>query len=197
MNTTFRVAASLPNWFTTSRRFFGTRPAAGILHGSRAKSSAEARAQHYGHRAAIILFTGGRHTGKSFLARKLEAMLVAEGRHAYLLDAENLRRGLDADLAETDTAHAQEMVRRYGEVAHLLVDTGLILVSTTNPFALPGHEVAQSIRTLGPPDSIDRGPYYENRRRHTAEHRSAFRRPQEFRRSRSTNYRRAETYRGA
>ena len=116
--------------------------------------SAEARAQHYGHRAAIILFTGGRHTGKSFLARKLEAMLVAEGRHAYLLDAENLRRGLDADLAETDTAHAQEMVRRYGEVAHLLVDTGLILVSTTNPFALPGHEVAQSIRTLVHPTPL-------------------------------------------
>jgi len=115
---------------------------------------AEARAQHYGHRSAIILLTGGRHTGKSFLARKLEAMLVAEGRHAYLLDAENLRRGLDADLAETDTAHAQEMVRRYGEVAHLLVDTGLILISTTNPFALPGHEAAQSIRTLVHPTPV-------------------------------------------
>lgn len=116
--------------------------------------SGEARSQHYGHRSAIVLFTGGRHTGKSFLARKLEAMLVAEGRHAYLLDAENLRRGLDADLSETDTADAQEMVRRYGEVAHLLVDTGLILISTTNPFALPGHEVAQAIRTLVHPTPL-------------------------------------------
>ena len=115
---------------------------------------AEVRAQQYGHRSAIILFTGGRHTGKSFLARKLEAMLVAEGRHAYLLDAENLRRGLDADLTETNAAHAEEMVRRYGEVAHLLVDTGLILISTTNPFALPGHEVAQSIRTLVHPTPV-------------------------------------------
>ena len=133
--------------------------------------SAEARAQHYGHRAAIILFTGGRHTGKSFLARKLEAMLVAEGRHAYLLDAENLRRGLDADLAETDTAHAQEMVRRYGEVAHLLVDTGLILVSTTNPFALPGHEVAQSIRTLVHPTPLIAVHITKTAEDSTAEHR--------------------------
>lgn len=114
----------------------------------------EDRAQHYGHRAAIVLFTGGRHTGKSFLARKLEAMLVAEGRHAYLLDAENLRRGLDADLGEFNTAHAKEMVRRYGEVVRLLVDTGLIVVSTTNPFGLPVHEVAQSIRTLVHPTPV-------------------------------------------
>lgn len=116
--------------------------------------SLEDRAQHYGHRAAIVLFTGGRHTGKSFLARKLEAMLVAEGRHAYLLDAENLRRGLDADLTESNTVYAKEMVRRYGEVARLLVDTGLIVVSTTNPFGLPIHEVAQSIRTLVHPAPV-------------------------------------------
>lgn len=115
---------------------------------------AEVRAQHYGHRAAIILLTGGRQTGKSFLARKLEAMLVAEGRHAYLLDAENLRRGLDADLSDTDAAHAEEMVRRYGEVARLLVDTGLIVVSTTNPFGSPIHHVTQSIRTLVHPTPV-------------------------------------------
>ncbi|MBD0305424.1 MAG: adenylyl-sulfate kinase [Nitrospiraceae bacterium] len=115
---------------------------------------AEDRAQHYGHRAAIVLFTGGRHTGKSFLARQLEALLVAEGCHAYLLDAENLRRGLDADLTESDAADAAEMVRRYGEVARLLMDTGLIVISTTNPFGLASHHVAQSIRTLVHPAPV-------------------------------------------
>ena len=115
---------------------------------------AEARAQHYGHRAAIVLFTGGRHTGKSFLARKLEVLLVAEGRHAYLLDAENLRRGLDADLSDADAAGGAEMVRRYGEVARLLMDTGLIVVSTTNPFGLAPQQVAQSIRTLVHPTPV-------------------------------------------
>lgn len=114
----------------------------------------EERAQHYGHRAAVVLFTGAAHTGKSFLARKVEALLVAEGRHAYLLDAENLRRGLDADLSHSNEADAIEMVRRYGEVARLLIDTGLIVVSTTNPFGLPPHKVIPVIRTLVHPAPV-------------------------------------------
>ena len=114
----------------------------------------EERAQHFGHRAAVVLVTGAAHTGKSFLARKLEAFLVAEGRHAYLLDAENLRRGLDADLSQSQKADSAEMVRRYGEVARLLIDTGLIVVSTTNPFGLAHHQVIQAIRTLVHPAPV-------------------------------------------
>ena len=109
---------------------------------------AEARAQQYGHRAAVILLSGGRHVGKSFLARKLEALLVADGRHAYLLDGENLRRGLDADLAVTEEADIAEKARRYGEVARVLMDAGLIVVSTTNPFGLAYRQATQTIRTL-------------------------------------------------
>jgi len=112
---------------------------------------AEARAQHYGHRAAIVLLTGGEHTGKSFMARKLESLLVAEGRHAYLLDGENLRRGLDADLGEAD---ATEIARRYGEVARLLIDTGLIVISTTNPFGQSYRQALPSIRTLVNPAPV-------------------------------------------
>lgn len=114
----------------------------------------EDRAQQYGHRAAVVLITGGRHTGKSFLARKLEGRLVADGRHAYLLDGENLRRGLDADLSEEERGQTTEMARRYGEVARLLTDTGLIIVSTTNPFGLAFREAAQAIRTLVHPAPV-------------------------------------------
>jgi bifunctional enzyme CysN/CysC len=114
----------------------------------------EERAQQYGHRAAIVLITGGRHTGKSFLAKSLEAKLVADGRHAYLLDGENLRRGLDADLSEGERGQTTEMARRYGEVARLLADTGLIVVSTTNPFGMAYIEAAQAIRTLVHPTPV-------------------------------------------
>lgn len=109
------------------------------------------RAQRYGHRAALILLCGGRHVGKSFLARKLEEVLVAEGRHAYLLDGENLRHGLDADLADAEQADVTEQARRYGEVARLLTDAGVIVVSTTNPFGLGYKQAAQTIRTLVQP----------------------------------------------
>ena len=111
----------------------------------------EERAKNYGHRAVVVLFTGPDTTAKAFLARKLESVLVAEGRHAYLLDAENLRRGLDADIGE---ANANEAVRRYGEVARLLTDTGLIVLSTTNPFTLPAGTVAQAIQTLVNPTPV-------------------------------------------
>lgn len=114
----------------------------------------EERAQQFGHRAAIVLVTGGRHTGKSFLAKKLEARLVADGRHAYLLDGENLRRGLDADLPESERSQTDEMARRYGEVARLLMDTGLIVVSTTNPFGLAFPQATQAIRTLVHPAPV-------------------------------------------
>ncbi|SPP63926.1 GTP-binding protein [Nitrospira lenta] len=114
----------------------------------------EDRARQYGHRAAIVLFTGGRHTGKSLLARQLEGRLVGDGRHAYLLDGENLRRGLDADLTDEERGQTDEMARRYGEVARLLMDTGLIVVSTTNPFGAHYKEAVQAIRTLVHPAPV-------------------------------------------
>ena len=103
------------------------------------------RATHYGHRAALVLLIGPDSTGKTFLSKKLESVLVAEGRHAYMLDPENLRRGLDADLREGDVG---ETIRRYGEVARLLLDTGVLLISTTNSFNLPADQVVEAIRTL-------------------------------------------------
>jgi bifunctional enzyme CysN/CysC len=114
----------------------------------RGEVGAEDRARHYGHRAAVVLFTGKSQTGKSFLAKKLEALLVAEGRHAYLLEGENLRRGLDADLTESNRTNVMEMARRYGEVARLLIDTGLIVVSTTKVFGSAYRQATEAIRTL-------------------------------------------------
>ena len=118
------------------------------------RSGSKTRAQHYGHRAASFCFTGGRQTGKSFLARKLEAMLVAEGRHAYLLDAENLRRGLDADLSESDAAHADEMVGDTARWRGCWWTPDSSSSSDDNPFASPIHHVTQSIRTLVHPTPV-------------------------------------------
>ena len=109
------------------------------------------RAKHYSHRAALVLLIGPDVTGKTFLAKQLESMLVADGRHAYMLDPENLRRGLDADLREGD---AEETIRRYGEVARLLLDTGMLLISTTNSFNLSMDRVVEAVRTLVHPAPV-------------------------------------------
>ena len=108
----------------------------------------EERTKYYGHRAAIVLLTGPALTSKSFLARKLESLLVAEGSHAYLLEGENLRHGLDADLRDVNGRSSLEIVRRYGEVARLFIDAGMIVVSTTNTFGVVHQEAAEAIRTL-------------------------------------------------
>jgi len=106
---------------------------------------AEDRSLRYGHRAAVVLLTGPDTTAKSFLARKLETVLVAEGRHAYLLAAENLQRGLDADLQDTKP---EEIVRRFGEVVRLLTDTGSLVITTTNAFQQEAKNIVQTIQTL-------------------------------------------------
>lgn len=111
----------------------------------------EERSRHYGHRAAVVLLTGPDTTAKSFLARKLETVLVAEGRHAYLLAGENLQRGLDADLHEMKS---EEMVRRFGEVVRLLTDTGSLVITTTNAFPLTTKGIVQTVQTLVNPIQV-------------------------------------------
>jgi bifunctional enzyme CysN/CysC len=84
------------------------------------------------------------------VARRLESRLVSDGRHAYLLHSDNLRRGLDADLAELS---ADENVRRFGEVARLLVDTGQIVLS---PVSTVGSAVDAAVETLVHPAPVIR-----------------------------------------
>lgn len=94
----------------------------------------EARAAHHGHRPCVVWLTGLPGAGKSTIADLAEKALHAEGRHTFLLDGDNVRHGLNADLGFTD-ADRVENVRRVAEVARLMADAGLIvLVSFISPF---------------------------------------------------------------
>jgi bifunctional enzyme CysN/CysC len=87
-----------------------------------------------GQRPAILWFTGLSGSGKSTVANLVEKKLAAEGRHAYILDGDNVRHGLNKDLGFTDEARV-ENIRRVAEVARLMADAGLIvLVSFISPF---------------------------------------------------------------
>jgi bifunctional enzyme CysN/CysC len=92
------------------------------------------RANAKQQRPLCVWLTGLPGAGKSTIANVLEQRLYAAGRHTYLLDGDNVRRGLNRDLGFTEAARV-ENVRRVAEVARLLVDAGLIVVvSLISPF---------------------------------------------------------------
>jgi bifunctional enzyme CysN/CysC len=101
----------------------------------------EQRAEINGHAASMVMFTGDANTGKHQVARALEGALVRSGHHAYLLDGKNVVLGVDADIAFDDI---DELVRRFGEVAYMLLDAGQLVISTTNVIGLTDHLVLQT-----------------------------------------------------
>jgi bifunctional enzyme CysN/CysC len=102
------------------------------------------RVERHGHGPALIMFVGKAGTGKHRYARAVEKALFAQGRHAYMLDGTNILLGVDQDLVWVD-ATQQELVRRFGEVAHILLDAGLIVVSTTNAIGLADYGQVQAL----------------------------------------------------
>ena len=107
---------------------------AGNLHWQATDVDRQARAAQKGQSPRVVWFTGLSGSGKSTLANALETRLLAEGRHTYLLDGDNVRHGLNRDLGFTD-ADRVENIRRVAEVARLMADAGLIvLVSFISPF---------------------------------------------------------------
>jgi bifunctional enzyme CysN/CysC len=104
------------------------------IHWQALDVSKTSRAAAKGQKPAILWFTGLSGAGKSTIANLVEKRLLAEGRHTYLLDGDNVRHGLNKDLGFTD-ADRVENIRRVGEVAALMADAGLIvLVSFISPF---------------------------------------------------------------
>jgi bifunctional enzyme CysN/CysC len=94
----------------------------------------EDRERLNGHQGKVIWFTGLSGSGKSTLANTLEKELHAQGKRTYILDGDNIRQGLNKDLGFTD-ADRVENIRRVAEVAKLMMDAGLIVMTAfISPF---------------------------------------------------------------
>lgn len=99
--------------------------------------------------ARLIWFTGLSGSGKSTLAVQLEAQLHAKGFKTYLLDGDNIRTGLNKDLSFTDEGRV-ENIRRIGEVAKLLLDAGIVVLSA---FISPFKADREQVKTIVGPDN--------------------------------------------
>ncbi|TXH05436.1 MAG: adenylyl-sulfate kinase, partial [Rhodocyclaceae bacterium] len=96
--------------------------------------SRESHAAIKNQRPRVLWFTGLSGSGKSTIANLVEQKLHALGKHTFILDGDNIRHGLNKDLGFTD-ADRVENIRRIGEVARLMTDAGLIvLTSFISPF---------------------------------------------------------------
>lgn len=111
-----------------------------------------AREKQHGHKGKVIWFTGLSGSGKSTIANALEVELHKQGKHTYLLDGDNIRQGLNKDLGFTD-ADRVENIRRIAEVAKLMMDAGLIVMTAfISPFK---RERAMARQLIGEENFIE------------------------------------------
>ena len=107
------------------------------------------RSMHAGlknQKAAVLWFTGLSGSGKSTIANLVEKKLFRMNRHTFLLDGDNVRHGLNKDLGFTETDRI-ENIRRVGEVARLMADSGLIVITA---FISPFRAEREMVRAMIP-----------------------------------------------
>ena len=110
----------------------------------------KARAELSGHAGRVLWFTGLSGSGKSTIANALEQVLHKRGIRTYVLDGDNVRHGLNKDLGFTD-ADRIENIRRIAEVAKLMVDAGVVVLTS---FISPFRSERDMARTLFEPDEF-------------------------------------------
>ena len=104
----------------------------------------EDREKAHGHKGAVIWFTGLSASGKSTIAHIVEKHLHERGCSTYVLDGDNVRHGLCADLTFCQEDRA-ENIRRIGEMVRLFVDAGIIVLTA---FISPYRQDRQQVRSL-------------------------------------------------
>jgi len=115
------------------------------IHRQHLDVSRETHAHLKGQKPAVLWFTGLSGAGKSTIANLVEKKLAARGRHTFLLDGDNVRHGLNRDLGFTE-ADRIENIRRVGEVARLMADAGLIVLTAfISPFRAERHMVRRMV----------------------------------------------------
>ena len=116
--------------------------------------SAEERLANMGQKGATLWFTGLSGSGKSTIAVAVEQVLLNRGNHAYRLDGDNIRMGLNKNLGFSPEDRT-ENIRRIGEVSKLFADAGVI---SNASFISPYAEDRDAVRALHAETNV---PYFE------------------------------------
>ncbi len=110
------------------------------------KVTADARARANGHQGGVLWLTGLSGAGKSTIAMELERRLFLRGWQVTVLDGDNVRTGLNADLGFSEADRA-ENIRRVGEVAHLFAKAGMLVIAS---FISPYGADRERVRAIDP-----------------------------------------------
>ncbi len=96
----------------------------------RSKISSERRAEKYNQKPLLILITGAEGSGRKEIAKTIEEMLFNKGKFVYFLPLGSVKYGVDTDISREDYSNDFEHIRRLAEIAHILLDSGVILIIT-------------------------------------------------------------------
>ena len=120
------------------------------IYWSHGKVTADQRALRNGHSGRVVWLTGLSGSGKSTIANELERELFNLGKHAFVLDGDNIRHGLNSDLGFSPEDR-KENIRRIGQVSKLFADAGMIVITS---FISPYRSDREMVRKMAAADTF-------------------------------------------